>query len=177
MIYSQVTSHTEIEMERIRVLLAVDSAQYAQTISSCLAEQAPDLEFVYFTSEEGRALDSSDVVDLLTTIAACEPEVLVHATQNRETNLELCDWILGQFPFLPIVHINAEGRIRRIRHSISTEELSDAPLGYSSTDSIGCLLTAIRNSTDIGTFPRAVCGKVSGEPVLSSEAFTQIPNP
>jgi hypothetical protein len=175
MIYSLVSSRTEVEMERIRVLLAVDSAQYAQTISSCLADQAPDFELVYFTDEEGSALDSSDVVDLLTTIAACEPDVMVHATEDSEPNFELSNWILGQFPFLPIVHVNPEGRIRRIRQSISTEEIASPAPGSSPTDSIGRLLIAIRNSTEAGPFSRAACGKVSEEPILS-EAFTQIPH-
>jgi hypothetical protein len=175
MIYSLVSPRTEVDMERIRVLLAVDSAQYAQTISSCLADQAPDLELVYFTDDEGRALDSSDVVDLLTTIAACEPDVMVHATEDLDPNFELSNWILGQYPFLPIVHVNPEGRILRIRQSVSTEEISSPEPGTSPVDSIGRLLVAIRNSTDSGPFSHATCGKVSEEPVLS-QAFTQIPN-
>jgi hypothetical protein len=176
MIYSPVSSRTEVEMERIRVLLAVDSAQHAQAFSNCLAEEAPDLELVYFTDEKGRALDSSDVVELLTTIAACEPEVLVHVTVAPEPNFDLCNWVLGQFPFLPIVHVNLGGRIRRIRQAVSIEEISNAA-GFSPSDCIGCLLAAIRNSTDADPLPRAVCGKVSEEPIVLSEAFTQIPNP
>jgi hypothetical protein len=175
MIYSPVSSHTEVEMERIRVLLAVDSAQHAQAFSNCLAEEAPDLELVYFTDEEGRSLGASDVVELLTTIATCEPDILVHVTVAPEPNFDLCSWILGQFPFLPIVHVNPGGCIRRIRQAVSIEELSDLT-GFSSSDCIGCLLAAIRNSTDADPISRAVCGKVSEEPVLS-QAFTQIPNP
>ena len=162
-------------MERIRVLLAVDSTHYAQIISKCLADEAPELQLVFFTDEDGNALDSGDIVDLLTTIAESEPDVMVHATEELEPNTDLYGWVFGQYPFLPIVHINRDGRIRRFRQSISMEEFSNQAKESCALDGVGRLLAAIRDSIESGA-RCASSGSVSDE-VLVSEAFTQFPNP
>jgi hypothetical protein len=154
-------------MERIRVLLAVDSAHYAQMISRCVADAAPDFELVFFTDEAGRALDSSDTVDLLTTIADSEPHVMVHATTELEPNTDLYSWVFGQFPFLPIVHVNFDGRIRRIRNLISIEECNGQARNSSAQDDIGRLLDAIRNCTEEEAVASANSRGASEEVLLS----------
>jgi hypothetical protein len=161
-------------MQRTRVLLAVDSTHYAQLISKCIADAAPDFELVFFTDEKGSALDSSDVVDLLTTIAAAEPDVMVHATMELEPNTDVYNWIFGEFPFLPIVHVNADGRILRIRHSISIEEFTEQAKNSAGRDGIGRLLEAIRNCTEEEALASAV-GRRPTEEILVSESLTQFP--
>jgi hypothetical protein len=138
-------------------------------IARCVADSAPDLEFVFFTDEEGRALDASDTVDLLTTIADCEPHVIVHATTELEPNTDLYGWIFVQFPFLPVVHVNVDGRIRRIRQSISIEEFTDQARNSSGQEGIGRLLVAIRNCTEEETLSSGV-GRGASEEVALSES-------
>jgi hypothetical protein len=177
MVYPLVSSQIESRTERIRVLLAVDSAHYAQMISRCVADSAPELEVVFFTDGEGRALDSSDTVDLLTTIADSEPHVMVHATTELEPNTDLYGWIFVQFPFLPIVHVNVDGRIRRIRHLISIDEFSGQVRNSSEQDDIGRLVEAIRHCTQMEeeVVSNAV-GQSAPEEVLLSESLTQFPS-
>jgi hypothetical protein len=142
-----ISTGTEVETGRPRVLLAVDSTQYAQLISNCAADQAPDLDLMYFTDEQGRALDSIDPLDLLITIADSEPDIVVHATQESEPNANNYGWIFDQFPFVEIVHVNPEGRIRRIRQSVLVAEFDNQVRERGGADGVGRLFAAIRSCT------------------------------
>lgn len=131
-------------MERTRVLLAVDSTNYAQLINKCAAEEAPDLELMYFTDDEGQSLDSSHTFELLTMIADSQPDVVVHATSEAEPSASIYSWIFDQFPFVEIVHVDGTGNIRRIWQSISMAEFDNQAKESSVPDGIGRLFDAIR---------------------------------
>jgi hypothetical protein len=141
------SSGSEVEMARRRVLLAVDSTQYAQLIAKCAADEAPDLELMYFTDEQGRALDSIDPLELLITIAHTEPDVVVHATPESEPNAKDYCWIFDQFPFVKIVHVNPEGHIRRIQQSVLVDEFDNQARERGGSGDICRLFAAIRSCT------------------------------
>jgi hypothetical protein len=156
MFYSQISStdrEVAIKTHRTRVLLAVDSAYYAQMLAQCAVYDAPDLELVFFTDEEGHPLTPGDTPELLTTIADCEPDVLVHATGELEPNTNVYGWIFDQYPFLSVVHINREGRIRRVYQTIAQSDFDGPAKDSSPRSDIRRLLDAIRECTGDDRYP------------------------